>query len=293
MVSDVDDTAAVALSMLDQDTAAMEKYPFIRATEFVLAMQNKDGGWAAFDRDRDPRWLHKSPFNDMDNLCDPSSADVTGRVLELCGLVIRSAESSVAKAPADLISSARRAAHRAILYLTQQQEADGSWWGRWGCNYVFGTCNAIGGLALFADTETNWDIAAMVQLGASFLLRVQHEDGGWGESYATYDNPPAPPGSGPSLPSPTAWALLGLMAAGVGPEDVTIRRGVHWLIRAQVNADGKSGLSWLERPHTGVGFPRNLYIGYKMYQDYFPMMALARYLEALESIKVSTTTGQN
>ena len=289
---DVDDTAAVALSMLDQDVGAVEKFPFIRATKFVLAMQNKDGGWSAFERDRDPRWLHKSPFNDMDNLCDPSSADVTGRVLELCGLVVRSADSVVAKAPTDLIDSARRAAHRAIPYLAEQQEADGSWWGRWSINYVFGTGNAIGGLVLFADTERRYDIAAMVQLGAAFLVRVQHEDGGWGESYATNDDPPAPPGSGPSLPSATAWALLGLMAAGVGPEDVTIQRGVQWLMREQVNPDIKGDLSWFERPHTGVGFPRKLYIGYKMYQHYFPLMALARYSEALKSIKVPPTIGQ-
>ncbi|KAI9769734.1 MAG: hypothetical protein M1835_006663 [Candelina submexicana] len=283
---DVDDTAAVALSMLDQDPGALEKFPFIRATEFLLGMQNADGGWAAFDRDRDPSWLHKSPFNDMDNLCDPSTADITGRVLELCGLVIRGADAATGRSPPDLVYRAQRAAQRAIPYLAAEQEADGSWWGRWGINYVFGTCNAIGGLALFADADGKGSIAAMVQRGAAFLKRIQHSDGGWGESYATYDIPPAPPGSGASLPSPTAWALLGLLSASVAPDDPAICGGVRWLLREQTKTDSKGGLSWFERPHTGVGFPRKLYIGYKLYEHYFPLMALGQYMTAVKAREV-------
>ena len=283
---DVDDSAAVALSLLDQDPNAFEKFPLIRATEFILAMQNVDGGWSAFDRDSNPVWLHKSPFNDMDNLCDPSTADVTGRVLELCGLVIQHANAAAGRPPPDLIVKARRAASRAIPLLASQQEADGSWWGRWGINYVFGTCNAISGLALFAEMERNGSITAMIKRGAAFLARVQHVDGGWGESYATYDMPPAQPGSGPSLPSPTAWAILGLLAAGTACDDRTVSSGIHWLLSEQTLGDGEGGLTWIERPHTGVGFPRKLYIGYKMYQNYFPMLALRRYTSVAAAQKV-------
>ena len=270
---DVDDTAAVALAMLEQDPSALERYPFIRAAEFVLAMQNADGGWSAFDRDRNPEWLHKSPFNDMDNLCDASSADVTGRCLELCGNIIESRDRS----PEGLVIDAQRAATCAVEFLRIRQEGDGSWWGRWGINYVFGTCNAIGGLALFSHADGSGRIKGMIRRGADFLVAVQHEDGGWGEGYATYDKPPSPPGSGPSMPSPTAWALLGLFAAGVMSDEPVVQRGVQWLSREQTNAGRRTGRSWYEKQHTGTGFPRKLYIGYKMYQHYFPMMALAKY----------------
>ena len=279
---DVDDTAAVALAMLDQDPDAFEKYPLIRATEFVLAMQNLDGGWAAFDRNSNPEWLHKSPFNDMDNLCDPSAADITGRCLELCGLVIRAAERVTGSPPPDLVLSARKAVTPAIRFLREQQEEDGSWWGRWGINFVFGTCNAIGGLAQFvgAQDKIEIDIESMIQRGVAFLIKIQHPDGGWGESYATYDEPPAPPGSGHSLPSPTAWAVLALLTARTAIDCPAIERGIHWLLDHHKLTDGKGGKSWPERQLTGTGFPRKLYIGYRLYQHYFPMMALRHYLQA-------------
>ncbi|KAL8668559.1 MAG: hypothetical protein Q9168_006810, partial [Polycauliona sp. 1 TL-2023] len=198
---DVDDTAAVALSLYLQDPHAFEKFPLIRATEFILAMQNADGGWSAFDRDNNPEWLHKSPFSDMDNLCDPSSADITGRVLQLCGLAIRASEvppspttthnRANGRPPPDLVANARCASTRAISYLCRHQEGDGSWWGRWGSNYVFATSIVIEGLALFAESEFDPaaselnNIKIMIHRGAAFLAGVQHPDGGWGESYAT------------------------------------------------------------------------------------------------------------
>ncbi|KAL6718579.1 hypothetical protein ACLMJK_004671 [Lecanora helva] len=288
---DVDDTAAVALALLDQDLFAMEKTNFIRATEFLLTMQNKDGGWASFDRDSDPQWLHKSPFNDLDNLCDPSTVDITARVLEICGLIIRASEDSAegnARPPLYLVDKAYRAAHRAIPFIAAEQERDGSWWGRWGINYVFGTCQAITGLAVFAGKGTKGEdapqvlqISAMIDRGVAFLADMQHEDGGWGELYASYDIPPAPKKSGSSLPSPTSWALMGLLTAGKSPHDPVVQKGVRWLLSNQMNGDGKGGLSWSERPHTGTGFPRKLYIGYKLYQHYFPMMALRKHARAL------------
>lgn len=283
---DVDDTAATALAFYDQDQDAFLKYPLIKASEFVLAMQNADGGWAAFDRDRNPSWMHKSPFNDLDNLCDPSTADITGRCLELCGLIIRVSRNAKRAPPPDLVQRARECARRAIPYLDKEQGSDGAWWGRWGINYVFGTCNAIGGLAEFVqtDSDTTGNISSMIQRGAAFLLKTQHSDGGWGETYATYNNEPSvPPGTGSSLPTTTAWALIGLLAAGLPTTDPTLQRGIVWLCRSQNVADGNNGFSWTERQHTGVGFPRKLYIGYKLYQHLFPMMALRRYRRVEDS----------
>ena len=275
---DVDDSAAIILALLDQDPGALEKFAFIRGAEWILGMQNADGRFSAFDRNCDKSWLHKSPFNDMDNLCDPSTADVTGRVLELCGLIIRGAATAAGRPPPHLVARARLAAPRAISFLAAQQEADGSWWGRWGVNFAFGTCHALGGLALFAEAGRDGPVAAIVARGAAWLAHAQHADGGWGESVATYDVPPAPPGTGPSLPSPTAWALMGLLAAGTLPSDPVVRRGVQWLVREQRDSDGAGGVAWVEPHHTGMGFPRKMSIGYTLYRVYFPMIALGQYI---------------
>ena len=282
---DVDDSAGITLALLDQDPGALEKFPFIRSAEWVFGMQNADGGFSAFDRDFNKFWLHKSPFNDLDNLCDPSTVDVTGRVLELCGSIIRGADAATGRPPPDLVGRARCAAPRAIAYLAAQQEADGSWWGRWGVNYVFGTCNAFGGLALFIEPDRDGPIASMIARGAVWLAGAQHADGGWGESVATYEVPPAPPGSGPSLPSPTAWALTVLLVAGTPPDVPVVRRGVQWLVREQKDTDGAGGAAWFERQHAGMGFPGKVAIGYTLYRVWFPTIALGHYMSAVAAAK--------
>ncbi|KAL9032065.1 MAG: hypothetical protein Q9180_006719 [Flavoplaca navasiana] len=229
-VPDIDDTTAVALSLCTQDVGALDKYWFVCATEWVLGMQNKDGGWSSFDRDCDHEWLHKIPFNDMENLTDPSTADITSRVLELCTLIIRNASAPQGRPPANLVRRAQQAIPGAIRFITSKQEADGSWRARWGVNYVLGTYLSISALASYVEEDGRGPIARIVRQGVLFLNKLQHDDGGWGEIVASYDMPPPPKGHGPSLPS-------------------------TWLVREQTDLDGAGGASWPEWHFTGVGFP--------------------------------------
>lgn len=222
----------------------------------------------------------------MDNLDDPSTADITSRMLELCSVIIRNANSAKGRPPTHLVQRAQRAVPPAIRFLTKLQEPDGSWWGRWGCNYVFGTMSAISALAQFAEPNASGGaITEMVRRGVGFLLSVQHPDGGWGESVASYERPPPPKDTGVSLPSSTAWALMGLLTAGVSPTDLAILAGVKWLVREQTVTDESGGASWPERLYTGTGFPRQIYIGYSGYRHYFPMIALGKYVRAVAALK--------
>lgn len=272
---DVDDTAAVILALVKQDPSMVWAPAVIKAQEWILGMQNIDGGWAAFDFQNDSLFLNRIPFSDMDSLCDPSTADVTGRVIEAFGLIIsirrNSKESIIGKDTS--IERLRIAALRAIDYLASIQEASGAWFGRWGSNYIYGTSNVLCGLAYFKDDYT---VASnLVEPAIGWLRSVEREEGGWGESLLSYKTPEAA-GCGPSTPSQTAWALMALLAH-VPRNDEAIQRGIRWLLLTQESEEGK-GWSWPERIYTGTGFPNHFYLGYTMYRHYFPMMALGRYL---------------
>ena len=220
--------------------------------EWHLGMQNDDGGWAAFDRACDKEILTKVPFADHNAMIDPSTADLTARGIESLSELGFTADYPPAR--------------RAIRFLQRTQEAEGAWYGRWGCNYLYGTY-----LALWALWKIGVDPAdRAVRRGAAWLLRCQNPDGGWGESLASYDDPSLK-GKGPSTPSQTAWAVLGLLAAG-HREDESVRRGVEFLLARQA-ADG----SWPEEEWTGTGFPGVFYLRYHLYPIYFPLLALGVY----------------
>lgn len=225
-----------------------------RAEAWMLAMQNRDGGWGAFDRDNDARFLCHVPFADHNAMIDPSTPDLTARVLEaLACLGHRLGD---------------RAVDRAVAYLRRTQEADGSWYGRWGVNYIYGTWQAIAGLRAAGVAA---DDACIVR-AANWLLAWQQPCGGWGESPQTYDQPHLR-GQGQPTASQTAWALLGLIEAGLA-RHAAVQRGIEYLLRMQA-ADG----TWPEEAFTGTGFPRVFYLRYHFYPLYFPLMALARWEE--------------
>jgi squalene-hopene/tetraprenyl-beta-curcumene cyclase len=278
---DIDDTAAVILALLKQDPARADSEAVRRAVRWVLGMQNKDGGWAAFDVDNDKQFLNEIPFSDMDSLCDPSSPDVTGRVIEAFGLLLEHSKT--------LESEILGACERALNYLRSSQELQGSWFGRWGVNYVYGTSNVLCGLARLKVSAHD----PMVVRALNWLKQVQNADDGWGESLASYADKRWM-GRGESTASQTAWALMGLLSY-LPAQDEAIARGVQWLIRHQVDADPTwaregdhdvpraQGKTWDEEQFTGTGFPNYFYLRYHLYRHYFPMMALGRYLRALEN----------
>lgn len=266
---DCDDTAAVlaALSCLgdrgDPGDPANRRDRWAGAIErglaWLLAMQNDDGGWGAFDRGCDREVLTHVPFADHNALLDPSTADVTGRTLDaLARLGLRRGEPAV---------------ERAISFLLAEQEEDGAWYGRWGVNYIYGTWLATTGIARFGEVSGEpWCRRAI-----RWLLDHQNADGGWGESPRSYDEPELR-GRGESTAAQTAWALLTLTAAGGRRAEVgrAIERGVDHLLATQ-RADGR----WIDEPWTGTGFPRVFYLRYHLYATYFPLLALAEARRAL------------
>jgi squalene-hopene/tetraprenyl-beta-curcumene cyclase len=266
---DIDDTAAVVLMLLKQDPASAGGERVAKALRWMIGMQNRDGGWAAFDVDNDRHFLNEIPFSDMGSLCDPSTPDVTGRVLEALGLWLRIPGGA---APEDLLlrRQAESALSLGISYLRRTQEEQGSWYGRWGVNYIYGTSNALCGLAQAGVPVSD----PMVDLAVIWLKHVQNRDGGWGESLASYSDRRWM-GRGVSTASQTAWALMGLLSYAP-PGDVSVERGVRWLVRHQIQLP--EGGSWHEEHSTGTGFPNHFYLRYHLYRHYFPMMALGRYL---------------
>lgn len=227
-----------------------------RALGWMLAMQNRDGGWGAFDRDNDREFLCHVPFADHNAMIDPSTPDLTGRVLEALGHL----GYRIGSRPVD----------RAVAYLRRTQEADGSWFGRWGVNYIYGTWQALSGLVAVGVPKDDPAVAA----GARWLLAHQQPCGAWGESPDSYEQPELR-GQGPPTASQTAWALLGLVAAGLSLHPA-VARGVRWLLDTQRD-DG----TWHEEEFTGTGFPRVFYLRYHYYPISFPLMALAAW--AIES----------
>lgn len=270
---DVDDTAVAIIAFIKQDPMSASSPSVIMAVEWVLGMQNRDGGWAAFDVDNNKLFLNKIPCSDMDSLLDPSTADVTGRILEAFGL-LRNNLCKVKVAQA-LLERVNMACHRALIYLASIQEPNGAWYGRWGSNYLYGTSNVLCGLAYFSKERANTQ--ALVEPAIQWLKSVQNTDGGFGESLHTYKDPTLA-GRGQSTASQTAWGMMALLAY-LPPTDEAVSMSVAYLLKSQTKKDG-SGFSWPETQYTATGFPRYFYLQYDLYRHYFPMMALGRYLQA-------------
>jgi squalene-hopene/tetraprenyl-beta-curcumene cyclase len=256
---DVDDTAFVlmALERIRHTDQARLEQAVQRGTAWMVSMQNRDGGWAAFDRDNDRAILNYIPFADHNAMLDPSSPDLAARVVECVG------------------QFGWRASHprirKAIQYLVKEQTSEGAWYGRWGVNYVYGTSGVLRALTA-VGANTNHAITRAIE----WLRSVQNKDGGFGETCATYDNPSLI-GQGESTASQTAWGLLGLMTS-LPVDDIAVKRAVDYLLKHQ-NHDG----SWDEQPFTGTGFPKVFYLKYHLYRHYFPLYALARYRRLLEN----------
>jgi squalene-hopene/tetraprenyl-beta-curcumene cyclase len=256
---DVDDTAMVllALRLIPTDDPKRRDECFQRGLKWMLTFQCRDGGWAAFDKDCTKGVLEKVPFADHNAMLDPECADITARILELLGYEGWSRDDAQVKA--------------ALRYVQNQQEADGSWYGRWGVNYIYGTWQVLRGMrAMNLDTSQEW-----LQRGRRWLESVHHADGGWGERCNTYDDPVFK-GQGPSTASQTAWAVMGLCACDE-PDNPALLRGIEYLVRTQ-NPDG----SWTEDEITGTGFPQVFYLKYDMYRNAWPLLALATYKKLVE-----------
>jgi squalene-hopene/tetraprenyl-beta-curcumene cyclase len=251
---DTDDTAMVliGLAKTGQAESGAGREAAERGVRWLLGMQNRDGGWAAFDRNINRQLLTKVPFADHNAMLDPSCPDITARVLEALGhFGYRSTHKQV---------------KRALAFLERTQEPAGGWIGRWGVNYLYGTWQVLSGLASVGFDPRH----PMVRQAVAWLKQVQQPGGGWGETCRSYDDPSLA-GKGTPTASQTAWALLGLLAAGEANSDA-VRAGIDYLIATQ----GQDG-NWHEEQFTGTGFPKVFYLKYHMYSLYFPLMALARY----------------
>lgn len=272
---DVDDTAAAVLAFLKQDPTSASSIHVTRAVEWILGMQNKDGGWAGFDYENNKLFLNKIPFSDMDSLLDPSTPDVAGRILEAFGL-LRNASTHV-RISGQLLKQVDLASQRAIKYLVSTQERNGSWFGRWATNYIFGTSNAICGLVYY--TDSNPEVQPPIEHAIKWLKLVQNTDGGFGEVLDSYKDPTLA-GHGKSTASQTAWGAMGLLAR-LPPGDEAVSKSIAYLLSTQTDKRG-TGATWPEREYTGTGFPNHFYCGYSYYRHYYPMMALGRYRQKLE-----------
>ena len=252
---DLDDTAVVVMAMDRAHGRSGGKFdtPIARGTEWVRGLQSRDGGWGAFDADNTFHYLNNIPFADHGALLDPPTDDVTARCVSMLAQLGADRESPPVKA--------------ALEYMAGSQMADGSWFGRWGVNYIYGTWSVL--CALNAVGVTGED--PMVRRAADWLIAIQNGDGGWGEDCESYDLGYSGHQAAPSAASQTAWALMGLMAAGL-VDHPAVARGVAWLTEVE-DAEG----FWPEPGYTGGGFPRVFYLRYHGYSKFFPLWALARY----------------
>ena len=254
---DVDDTAVVGM-LLHRQGDPEHADAVERARCWVIGMQSRDGGWGAFDIDNDREFLNHIPFADHGALLDPPTADVSARCLSFLAQMGHAEDAEVIA--------------RGVGYLRREQEEDGSWFGRWGTNYIYGTWSCLSALNAVGVPHDD----PVMRRGVEWLLARQRPDGGWGESCESYED--APPGEHTeSLPSQTAWALLGLMAAGACDHEA-VRRGVGYLTRTQ-QTDGE----WQEQPYNAVGFPKVFYLRYHGYRLFFPLLALSRYRNLVRS----------
>jgi squalene-hopene/tetraprenyl-beta-curcumene cyclase len=250
---DLDDTAVVAWSMHEASDPARYSHNVTCALDWLVGMQSANGGFASFDVDNSHYYLNEIPFADHGALLDPPTSDVTARVATVLARVGR---------PED-----QAALGRAIAFLRNEQEADGSWFGRWGTNYIYGTWSV---LSAFAQAGISPDDPA-TRRAVGWLEARQNADGGWGESNDSYAYPHLAAGKSASTPHQSAWALLGLLAAGEAGSDA-VRGGVEYLLRTQQ----EDGL-WSDPSFTAPGFPRVFYLRYHGYCAYFPLWALAAY----------------
>jgi squalene-hopene/tetraprenyl-beta-curcumene cyclase len=260
---DLDDSAVVVMGLAEVllPNEAQKQSVIARGVDWIATMQCRGGGWAAFDIDNDQDWINLIPYGDLKAMIDPNTADVTARVLEMLGQYHLSMR-------ADRVN-------RAITYLIDEQESDGSWFGRWGVNYIYGTSGALSALAVIAPEN----YSTQINQGAAWLVSCQNSDGGWGETCGSYNDPKLK-GKGVSTASQTAWALIGLLAAyqatGFNAK-AAIEKGVNYLLATQ-NHDG----TWYEAEFTGTGFPCHFYLKYHLYQQYFPLLALGRYQKLMK-----------
>jgi len=255
---DTDDSAVVMIALMGAKLPARRKeQAFDRGLGWLLAMQSRGGGWGAFDRNSTRTLLRKIPFADFGEMIDPPSVDVTAHIVELLGKLG--------------YRKGFRPLDRALRYLRGEQEEDGAWFGRWGVNLTYGIGCVLPALAAVGEEMD----APYVRRAVDWLIAHQNEDGGWGERIEGYADPKWR-GRGPSTASQTAWALLGLIAAGETEQPVT-HRGIDYLIRTQREDGG-----WDEPYFTGTGFPMDFMINYHLYRDVFPLMALSRYRRALQ-----------
>jgi squalene-hopene/tetraprenyl-beta-curcumene cyclase len=265
---DVDDSAMVLLG-LDKVENPRERYQHEvcqRAIDWIFAMQCKNGGWASFDKDNTRMVFQNIPFADHNAMLDPPTVDITGRVLEMLAAYGVSGDDKRVK--------------KAIKFILSEQEPDGSWFGRWGVNYIYGTMLVLRGLqAIGVDHHEPY-----VQQGAEWLRMVQNSDGGWGETCGSYDDPTTR-GIGASTPSQTAWAIMGLLAAG-DTRSESVQRGILYLLETQ-RPDGH----WDEDQYTGTGFPRVFYLAYHLYRDYFPLIALSTYSREFSALYEEGSVG--
>jgi len=255
---DVDDSAMVALglSKVEHPNGRYQRESVQRAIDWIFTMQCKNGGWASFDKDNDRMVFQHIPFADHNAMLDPATVDITGRILEM--LATYGYDKS------------HPAVKKAIKFIRREQEPDGAWFGRWGVNYIYGTMLVLRGLeAIGVDHHEPY-----VQQAAEWLRMIQNPDGGWGESCASYDDPNVK-GVGPSTPSQTAWAVMGLLAAN-DTRSESVAKGIAYLLKTQ-RTDG----AWDEPYFTGTGFPCVFYLRYHLYRDYFPLIALNAYKQVV------------
>ena len=251
---DVDDTCSVLMAMMriGVHNNLAKRRRMGQAVNWVIGMQNSDGGWGAFDIDNHYEYLNNIPFADHGALVDPSTADLTGRVIEMLAMLGYDRSFTPIQ--------------RGLEFLKQDQHECGAWFGRWGVNYIYGTWSVLIALGMLGeDPNQPW-----IRKSIDWLKDRQNSDGGWGEDCNTYDDPELR-GRGSSTPSQTAWALLGLMAVGE-LESENVERGMHYLMRNQETSG-----DWEESLYSGTGFPRVFYLRYHGYSHYFPLWALSVY----------------
>src|SRR3982074_2057817 len=256
---DVDDSAMVclALSRVEHPNGRYQRESVQRAIDWILSMQCKNGGWASFDKDNDKMVFQHIPFADHNAMLDPPTVDITGRILEMLATYGYSQDHPAVK--------------HAIDFIRREQEPDGSWFGRWGVNYIYGTALVLRGLeAIGMDNHE-----PCVQQAAEWLRMVQNADGGWGETVGSYDDPTLR-GVGVSTPSQTAWAILGILAVGDTRSD-SVARGIDYLLRTQ-----KTYGSWDEPCPTGAVFRRWSYLKHHLSRQYFPLLAFTTYAKVME-----------
>ena len=257
---DVDDTWKVllALSVIKTGDEKKKNEVMQRALRWGISFQCRNGGWAAFDKDVTQSWLEDVPFADHNAILDPPCSDITSRALEVFGRLGVDRNLPFIR--------------RAVKFIRDTQLPDGSWLGRWGVNYIYGTWLVLRGLKFIGeDMRQDW-----ILRGRDWLEFCQNKDGGWGELPNSYDSPELFKGKGPSTASQTAWAIMGIVAC----EDArrpSVHSGINYLCRTQ-NMDG----SWTEDYLTGTGFPKVFYLKYDLYRNNWPLLALAEYRRQLE-----------